>query len=87
MQPLGLRHGLKGCAGCRQTELQADRQTSKQTDDLCLLRQRIGEQADKQTDDLCLLRQRKWQTKSWTYAKNWRTDKQSKECVTHVHLQ
>jgi len=51
--------GLKGRAGCRQKEVQAD----KQTDDLCLLRQRIGEQ-----------------TKSRTYAKNWRnwrTDRRS----------
>jgi len=34
--------GLTGRAGCRQTEVQTE-QTDKQTDDLCLLRQRIGE--------------------------------------------
>jgi len=39
------RRGLKGRAGCRQTEVQTDRQT----DDLCLLRQRIAEQTNRRS--------------------------------------
>jgi len=35
--------GLKGRAGCRKTEVQTSRQADRQTDDLCLLSQRIGE--------------------------------------------
>jgi len=56
--------GLKGHAGCRQTEVQ----TNRQTDDLSRLRQRIGEQTksrsyaknwrtNKQTDEVSDLHQ------------------------------
>jgi len=51
--------GLKGRAGCRQTEVQTDRQTKFQT-----YAKKIGEQTEVQTNR---------QTISVSYAKNWRT--------------
>jgi len=55
--------GLKGCAGCRQTEVQTNKQTNKQT----ISRGYAKELANRQTDE------------SRTYAKNWRTKTKNRQ--------